>query len=399
MAEVDWLENLEITAETLAVSPAGQLYVGGMPSPATKESGAVLSQYDVNGQQQWQQTLPLAAGSTTTHLTIAGDCIYALGTVPVQTTPHQTTPDQNIPFPTTPPAKATQTEVWLAEYNRAGEQQWLHKLRSVSPQQPDSLVVDGQGFLYIAGHTTPEDKAAEGWLAKYDPDGDRLWQTALGNYSHPLPLRLWLGEDPTARTKFARIAVYTAGSTAMPLALPPGAQPDEAADEVHQSWLARYSSEGIQRWITALGPTPEIYCTALTTDANHHLYVAGQADKTDAMAVGPWLAQYDAQGQPAWQTTLNQEPQQAIAGLIATPTGLTLLGLSPTGQVWLAKGNAEGKLTEPVTLAIEMPVAKIKGVVAIAADQDENVTVKGIALLGQTQTATGVQHWLARVSL
>lgn len=390
MAGVDWVQTLGIIAETVLSSPAGALYVGGTTQGQTPEqtpleqplqqSYAVLAQYDAEGQQQWLQTLPLATGSRTTHLALVDDRLYALGTVPVPLPNSAETPQTTI-----------QTEVWLAEYSLAGEQQWLQKLRSVHPQRPDSLAIDGRGFLYIAGHTTPEDVEAEGWLAKYDPAGERLWQTTLGNYRHPLPLQLWLGEDPTARTKFARIAVYVAGSTAMPLALPNGEDnPDAAAA---QSWLARYSSEGIQRWITALGPAPGVYCTALTTDAAHQLYLVGQTPPTDQRPAGPWLAQYAPQGQPVWQTARMLESEQAVAQIVAMPSGLTIVGLDSAGQVWLTVcDGTEETIDKAIPLKLEGPVTQIKGAaVTVAAD---------LVVLGQSSgIAADAQQWLAKVTV
>ncbi|NEO83131.1 MAG: hypothetical protein F6J87_02555 [Spirulina sp. SIO3F2] len=371
---MDWIKQLGITPDTpvgaIALGSTDSLYIGSTTQSETEPHWqATIAQYSLQGEQQWQQSIELPMAAAITHVAVSRDRLYSLGTVNIDAEPEQ-----------------TQTEVWLAAYTLTGELQWLNKLRSVYPQQPDDLIVDAKGFLYIAGHTTPTDVDPEGWLEKYDPDGDRLWQTSLGKYEASTPLRLCLGEDPTARTKFARMAIYVAGSTAMPVALP-NSEEGEAQEAAQQTWLARYSSEGIQRWITGLGPAATLHCAGLTTNAEHQLYGVGQAVKAGVIPAGPWLAQYDAQGQQALFTSLGLAKDQAIAQLVSTPTGLQLVGLSSADEVWISTYTPAG-FGEQSSVVIEGQVQRVTGAVAIA---------DGLILSGQMMTETGLQQWVAKV--
>lgn len=377
MVTVDWVQGLGTTVDktrgAIALGSAGQVYVGAIgTTPDTSRPSAAIAQYDTSGTVQWQHTLNLPTESSVTHLAVVGDRLYALGTTKIQ-------------------PESEQTEIWLAQYTLSGQQQWFTKLRSVHPQLPDSFVVDDREFLFIAGHTTPEDEAveSEGWLAKYDPDGDRLWQTSLGQYTHFAPLQLCLGEDPTARTKFARQAVYVAGSTQIPISVP-GADENAEEEPIPQTWLARYSSEGIQRWITPLGPSAAIHCTTLTTDAAHQLYVVGQSVQVDAIAPGPWVAHYDAQGQQGVWKALNLGVNQEIVQALPTTSGLQLAGIGKNGEAWTALYSPAGRLGDRVTLPFSESVAQFGGAA---------MTSDSLFCVGQTQRGEAFQSWVAQITL
>lgn len=221
-------------------------------------------------------------------------------------------------------------EVWLAQCDLKGQVQWLKILQSIHPQQPSSLALDPRGDIYLTGFNLPSGQEGEAWLAKYSPKGDRLWWTSLGKHHDNTTTKIVIGEDPTARTKFAKITVYVAGNTLMPIA--------ERTDS-HDSWLARYSSEGIQRWITPIGDALGTPVGAIAVDEENHPWISGTTTQSlneqPLNGAGLWLAQYSPQGQ---QVTLQQQPL-AAPGMVASlhQQGQTQLvtGSSNTGEPWL----------------------------------------------------------------
>ncbi len=228
-------------------------------------------------------------------------------------------------------------EVWLAQCNLKGQVQWLKILQSIHPQQPSSLALDPRGDIYLTGFNLPSGQEGEAWLAKYDPKGDRLWWTSLGKHQDNTTTKIIIGEDPTARTKFAKITVYVAGNTLMPIA--------DRTDR-HDSWIARYSSEGIQRWITPIGDALVTPVGAIAVDEDNHAWVSGTTSQSlnEQPLKGPalWLAQYNPQGQ---QATLQQQPLTApgtVANLLQTGPSSWVMGSSTTGEPWLYHFDLQG---------------------------------------------------------
>jgi hypothetical protein len=243
-----------------------------------------------------------------------------------------------------PEASNTPTaETWLAQLDTQGTLQWFLFLSSIHPQQPSSLTLDPRGDLYLTGYLTPADQPGEAWLGKYAPNGDRLWWTSLGQHHDTATTRVVIGEDPTARTKFAKITVYVAGNTLMPIA-------DRA--DAHDSWLARYSSEGIQRWIVPIGDAIASPCATLRVNHDNHVFLAGtttQSLTTESLTEHAlWFAHYAPDGT---QVALQQ---WADAGCLATFVSdgdrHYLLGSTAETTAWLSPVTPTGGPLAPIAL-------------------------------------------------
>lgn len=344
--QIDWTTPIGTTTYpggpgAIALHPTEPvLYLASSVAQDSPCPQAVLLKANFHGDILWQQVLSTPHGSVATQVAIAPDgLVYGVGIMANQ-------------------SESPMSDIWLACYQPDGTQQWLKKLRSIHPQHPDSCAIDAQGFIYITGHTVPSESEGEGWLERFAPDGESLWRTTLGPYTTPHPLQLWMGIDPSARTKFARIAVYVTGSTRIPIA---------GSEEGEYTWLARYSSEGIQRWITALGKAPAIAVQMLRTeDATDHLYIVGRAEPGGAIAPGLFLAQYNWQGEQQALTTLNLDAQLGLVGGEMTATGIALLGIHASeGTLWQALSGFDGSLQGEVqTGAVTEIGACFKGAIA-----------------------------------
>jgi len=208
-------------------------------------------------------------------------------------------------------AAAAQPAIYLAgntgtaaDGNETGR---LIKLGSVSTTQasvfnsnitPDSgtstaqsTVVDASGNVYVVGNTTGSfggqlDKGDQDvYLTKYDSAGNVQWTRLLGSQSSASGYSLAL--DPTG-------GVVVAGSTTGPLS-------QDAIGGGTDSFVAKYGSDGTQKWLHQLDPVSNDQALAVTVDASGNVYYGGQVN--GAIASG----QTRVGGQDGYITKLNNK--------------------------------------------------------------------------------------------
>ncbi len=87
------------------------------------------------------------------------------------------------------------TDIYLAKYTNSGRLIWGFALGSVGADAPNSLKIDKEGNIYLAGYfggqmdvdSSPEEKlinsgtGRDGFLIKYDKNGNLLWAKSFGN--------------------------------------------------------------------------------------------------------------------------------------------------------------------------------------------------------------------------
>ncbi|MDB9493713.1 hypothetical protein PN441_20310 [Spirulina major CS-329] len=324
----------EDRAQAIATDAAGVSYVTGYQvSEAEEETAprrwAWVASYDAQGALRWRQGIESDHDLEPRAIALdPGGLIYLAGTA------YARDPEAT---------NAPTAETWLAQLDTQGTVQWFLFLSSIHPQQPSSLTLDPRGDLYLTGFMTPSGQPGEAWLGKYAPNGDRLWWTSLGQHHDTATTRVVIGEDPTARTKFAKITVYVAGNTLMPIA--------ERAD-AHDSWLARYSSEGIQRWIVPIGDAIASPCATLQVNRENHVFLAGTT--TQSLTADPltehalWFAQYAPDGTPV---TLQQWADVGcLATFVAEGDRFYLIGSSTDTTAWISAVTPTGGNLAPVSL-------------------------------------------------
>lgn len=159
--------------------------------------------------------------------------------------------------------------------------------------------VDSQNNVYIAGHTLSTSNIAtnnsfqsalagsfDGYLAKFDPDGVRLWATYIGGTGL---------EQIYAMTIDKTDAIYVTGDTSSPT--------NVASQGVHQTiygggpddvLLARFDSNGQRVWATYLGGTLHEFAQAVTVDIDGNVVIAGHTQSSNAMATtGAYSTSYN----------------------------------------------------------------------------------------------------------
>ena len=152
---------------------------------------------------------------------------------------------------------AGHTDIWLAKFTTAGQRLWLRQFGSETSETPYGIAVDGNGFIYLAGHTLGSlDGANQGghdaWIARFSPTGQRLWTRHIG---------CGFGDGAEAIAADKAGNVYVAGHTAGALRGSAGGQ---------DAWLARLNKNGAVLWVRQLGTAGDdmAYGVALAPDGS-----------------------------------------------------------------------------------------------------------------------------------
>ncbi len=244
---------------SLTIDQDGHLYITGYTAPEQDHWQGWLACYGADGQPRWRRSLghhrkdviAYAAVSPTQHLYLISNAV-------------------------SPAAASSETALWLACYDHQGEPQWQQPLGPGDETSCSGLAVDGADHIYVVGLSDrPDTEHHQAWLAKYDGQGQQLWQQTLGQGT--------VEEEATAIAVDAASQVYLAGFTY-------GAIAGENAGDA-DAWVACYSPEGELRWAQQIGTAGEDGCNAVAVDAEGHVYLAGY---TDSALEGNHAGDYDA---------------------------------------------------------------------------------------------------------
>lgn len=369
---VEWTEQLgtagEDDAYDLAIDSSGNIYVTGYTSGALEGENkggndAWIAKYTPTGQQLWLTQLGTVGEDESNGIAIAPDnSVYLLG----YTYSLKDNEESQI------------AQTWLAKYSPEGQQEWLKPLTEIHPQIPNSIGVDRQGNIYITGYTVPAEGDWEAWLAKYDETGVRLWWTPLGKYHENAATTLAIGEEVSPQTGRTYINVYVAGNTSMPMT---------GQGEISHTWIARYSGEGIQKWIVPLGSAENTGCNDIAIDPQGNIYLVGYTEgimgEKNAGGKDAWVAKYNSSGIQQWVKQLGSSDDEESTGVAIDLEGNIYLAGFTFGDMdgtnagesdaWVAKYSPDG--SQDWIKQIGTPGED--GCNAIALDSHNNIYITG----------------------
>ncbi len=212
-------------------------------------------------------------------------------------------------------------DMFLVKYNAAGEKQWIKQLGTALDDYGFAVAVDASGNAYVAGGTEgnlggSNPGGIDMFLAKYDPDGNRVWTKQSSRPS----------EDYGSA-----VAVDDSGYVYVT-----GIQGDGLFGGI-DAFLVKYSDAGTRQWAGSLGTPLEDGGSGIVVDANGYIYVAG-ATKGDLAGSNlggfdMFLAAYNAGGSPRWTKQLGTPLEDVGYGV----------AVDASGNVYVT-GHTEGSL-------------------------------------------------------
>ena len=209
------------------------------------------------------------------------------------------------------PCRRPPPDPFVAKYNRNGELLWLKSVldfRSAlgTTDSAYGVATDNDGNIYVTGDTVdtlPGETNAGGrdaFIAKYDPEGNRLWGHLLGS-----------SRDDTARG----IAVDSEGN-AFIVGNTNGGQLLLQPPTVGELFIVKFDTDGNRLWIRQWGTGGDganrDLGRGVALDSEGNAYMTGylfRVTRPGAIGGDPFAAKFDPSGNQLWVT---QVPGQSF---------------------------------------------------------------------------------------
>lgn len=195
------------------------------------------------------------------------------------------------------------TDGFLAKFDTSGQRIWATYYGGNGRDEISSIALDSTGNIYICGYTSstnniastggfmPQRLSAHIFLAKFNPNGQRLWGTYYGSNSPPDSTYF------TSGTSYPKLAIdtenniYLAGCTsdAINIATPGSHQPHivpniNPNDPPLDAFITKITPTGQRLWGTYYGGSGADYIMGICTDNNGDIYVTGISDSDTGIA-------------------------------------------------------------------------------------------------------------------
>lgn len=237
----------------------------------------------------------------------------------------------------------------------------------------NEITVDEAGNTYITGHSQSLNNIATSgafqgvfnavfdvFVAKFTPDGNRVWGTYLGGASY----------DRAYGIDYNNGHLYIVGSTYSPNMATPGAYQQFSVDN-DDAFITKFDTTGNRMWYTYYGGDLHDFASAVVTDSDENIYLTGHSlssfNITTAGAhlefhsgtAGAFLAKFSSNGNLLWGTfygnsfeegwgiALDNDENPLFSGFTSSTSGIATAGSHQTTfgggmDAFLAKFNQNG---------------------------------------------------------
>jgi hypothetical protein len=140
----------------------------------------------------------------------------------------------------------------------------------------NEITIDEQGYTYITGHTNSLNNIAtsgtfqgsfnsvfDAFVAKFTPDGNRVWGTYLGGNSF----------DRAYGIDYNNGHLYIVGSTFSTNFSTPGIHQENSFED--DAFVAKFDTTGNRIWCSYYGGDLHDFAAAVVTDSDENIYVTG----------------------------------------------------------------------------------------------------------------------------
>lgn len=158
-------------------------------------------------------------------------------------------------------------DVWLAKFDSEGNQLWADQLGSRGFEFAWAIDNDSAGNAYVGGWTSGNLGQAllppyDGFLAKYDANGNQEWLKTIGANGDDQITNLIVGEDEH---------IYVTGFT--------NGDFGGANTGIYDTFVAKYNPQGNRVWLQKFGSEGIDHPRGITVDSSH-VYVSGVTDSS-----------------------------------------------------------------------------------------------------------------------
>lgn len=295
---------------------------------------------------------------------------------------------------------AGQIDGFLAKYDDEGEQLWLKQIGTEKYDQINAVMADSLRAVYVAGSTEGQlEEATRGegdsFILKYSTVGDLIWGKQFGTRSSLRALATDLQGN-----------LFVCGNTSDSL---DGSEQPSGRIEV---FVAKFDPQGNQLWLRQLRDEEIAYSESLCLDIDGNVYVAGYSEgdfdrEADELRSNGIIVKLNAAGQEIWSQHIGFDESDTLHAISCTRQGNLYVGgmiIKRTGSepqdtqddAFVARYNTDG---EQLWLQ-QLSTTDVEGIISLDVDNEENVYVGGFTegQLGADQPKGSADAFLAKYS-
>lgn len=305
---VQWATTMDGTStegfRSIDVDANGNIYAAGFSSSTTNTvfsvggtafssfsglggNDAFIVKYNSSGIVQWVSRVAGTAGDSgfAVKTDSTGDNIYITG--PFSSTVLTVYSSNGNTFTTLNNLGASGSDAFLVKYNTNGIAQWAVRIGGTGADSGDNISVDPSGNVYIAGYfgsptltiynqnnsvydILTQDGSDDGFILKYDTNGNLLWKAKIGGSSGQTLFRVAVDSNSNVYVvgDFGNSSiVYNANGTPF-TTLSGGAATD--------AFVVKYNSSGTALWASRVSGTGTDLGRGLSVDPNGNVFISGR---------------------------------------------------------------------------------------------------------------------------
>lgn len=185
-------------------------------------------------------------------------------------------------------------DAYLVKFNANGVRQWATYYGGAGTEQAGGCTVDSAGYVYLSGHTsssvgiviaTPGSHqpvfggaSTDGMIAKFDPNGTRLWGTYYGGTGDDRINKGFV--DRYGNTYFVGYATPTSTVLATP-----GSPQVLHGGGLYDGIIVMFNKNGVRQWGSFYGGTNDDFGLDVTRDTTGNLFMNGYTKSSGGISI------------------------------------------------------------------------------------------------------------------
>lgn len=218
-------------------------------------------------------------------------------------------------------ANAGGSDFFLAKYAPDGTRLWIRQFGGSTDDRSHAIAADQNGAVYVAGRTRSDLDGntnagfEDAFVTRYDATGNRTWTRTFAT----------AGDDQAYGVAVDQSgSVYVAGYTT-------GALDGNSNAGGGDLFVGKISSSGVKQWTREIGSTGFDGASAISVDAADNVIACGDSDSgfdshTNQGSYDVILVKYDSSGAKLWSDEYGGTGQDRCLAIRAHATGFDLGG-------------------------------------------------------------------------
>ena len=310
----------------ILIGSDGSIYISGGKLGTTSEADTYLIKYTSSGQKVWTTSIATISTETGAYPALGPDgSIYIAGATDGAL--YGTSFNGGY-------------DAYITKYSSSGVQLWTKLFGTNANEMADAIATSLDGCFYISGFTdgSPDGQVNngnyDGFLVKYNANGEKIWTRLFGTSTTDLPTDITTATDGS---------IYVTGATYGSMTGTNSGKSDV--------FVTKYTASGVKVWTKQFGTSGDDIGMTIKTGADGSVYVGGATDGSfdgniNSGGLDGFLTKFSADGLKVWTKFIGTNSTDGIGSLAIGIDGAIYASGTTAGSLdgKINKGDTAGYL-------------------------------------------------------